>query len=29
MADDKNLDIVDEIPYDQLDDFIRQLLSGQ
>ena len=23
----KNLDIVDEIPYDQLDDFIRQLLS--
>jgi len=25
----KNLDIVDEIPYDQLDDFIRQLLSGQ
>ena len=25
----KNLDITDEIPYDQLDDFIRQLLSGQ
>jgi hypothetical protein len=25
----KNLDIIDEIPYDQLDDFIRQLLSGQ
>ena len=25
----KNLEITDEIPYDQLDDFIRQLLSGQ
>tara|TARA_A100001515_G_scaffold113124_1_gene94340 strand:- start:622 stop:1806 length:1185 start_codon:yes stop_codon:yes gene_type:complete len=25
----KNLEITDEIPYDQLDDFIRQLLSGK
>jgi len=25
----RNLDIIDEIPYDQLDDYIRQLLSGQ